>query len=406
MTTRDLLASNRGYAAPLRPGARFLTEDTWRNNPASNPGLLPANADYDVLTQNELERELADQVMKKSQANEARRKIAFLRSLGSNPNINVFQTPTNPQDEELARIIQEHMDAGTRGWNISVGDAKRREAEYYKNLDTALKVRAANRQDYRAGLENERLLQSLEQADRQYGLNQEKNQIGWDRNDIRFAGLSQSEVNRDYMQALSDLDYDVPVDRVLQNYTLTPAQKQRLIDVSKARASGQSQEYAGLQAQSGTYNQALQRATDMAAADFDRRNTGTGLFGTGLFASSPDATKRAAAVEAARQKVMQQFAKDTKARGQILYDPAVDAFSPIAENPNPNVATSGPSGRQGGGNLPFVSTLEQLRQYRPGTRVMTPGGMRIVPQNNFQAPRPAPRPVRGPYDWQQDIYTS
>lgn len=395
MTVEELY--NGVLGAPPRPQPGFYStyEDNWRRDPRSNPMLQQSNEDYDALAYQEAQHALAQKLLKRGMANDAKAKLNTLRQYANNPYAISLDSPNTPP--ELQNILQDEYNAGVRGFGVQVADAKRRQAEYLKNIDLQLKLQANRRANTQAELANDRLNQQIYQQDRLFDLSQEKNNIGWDRNDIRAQAIQGGEMTKDYQDALGMVEAGVPIQNILQSHRLTPNQQKSLVDYGNQIVAQRGQDYNMAQTKAGELNARLNAAQNPAEAAYLKSLQGR-------FYDSPVDTaelmrKRLGAPGA--KAIMDAYNRDKALKGMVTYDANVDAFSPIDPNPRGQMGDlyqqAPPRPVRQGGQLPFVTSVEQLRAYPPGTQVMTPGGIKIVPDLRQQKPR-------GPYDWQQNVY--
>jgi hypothetical protein len=390
VTVEELYNGVLGVPPRPQPGFYSTYEDNWRRDPRSNPMLQQSNEDYDALAYQEAQHALAQKLLKRGMANDAKAKLNTLRQYANNPYAISLDSPNTPP--ELQNILQDEYNGGVRGFGMQVADAKRRQAEYLKNIDLQLKLQANKRANTQAELANDRLNQQIYQQDRLFDLSQEKNNIGWDRNDIRAQAIQGGEMTKDYQDALGMVEAGVPIQNILQSHRLSPAQQQRLVDYGNQLVSQRQQDYGGLQAKAGELNSRLSAAQQQAQAAY--LNSLKGRF----YDSNPDPVEMQRRIAAAGKPIIDAYSKDKNLQRMLTYDANVDAFSPVDPNPRGQMGDlyqQAPPRSQS--RLPFVTSLEQLRAYPPGTQVMTPGGIKIVPDLRQQKPR-------GPYDFQQNVY--
>jgi hypothetical protein len=171
MIRRDLWnqsgRANPGYQLGSTNMAAQRGWDPWKWSPKSNPALQKATDD-DVLMEEQLRRhELATKLLTRENARKAKQESDMMEALLSNGGaVNLFDEPANEQEDMLQSIIQNDVDAGSRGFVIQVADARRRRKEGFENLnyDMRLRDQALDRSKFVDLRERSRRDQDLEEA--------------------------------------------------------------------------------------------------------------------------------------------------------------------------------------------------------------------------------------------------
>jgi hypothetical protein len=164
MIRRDL--NNQYYGRPTTGVMMGSTNfsagagDMWKRDPMRNPSLQEATEDDILMAENFRRHELAQKLLKREEAAKAKRQNDMLQAmLGKQAgSVNLFEKPNSLEEADLQDLIQNDVDAGTRGWNASVGDARRTRKEGFENMALAMKLRdqALDRSKFVNQRENQR----------------------------------------------------------------------------------------------------------------------------------------------------------------------------------------------------------------------------------------------------------
>lgn len=391
----------RSYNDGPQPSFYSMGEDRWRHDPRSNPMLSPANSDYEAMAYNEEVQKLADELLKKNQANQAKQRVALLRSLVQRPEVNLFGAPTSPEEEAAQSIVQEHINAGNRG----VADWQRRLVENKKDAEKAfarnLQLRAArlNEAKFQDDLAKERQMFPLQLqgarsqiADR--ATDNARLQENLARQKQQFADAQKQRRFQEALNLIQRGDVD-PAQLVDAYPDLSPQHFAALNAASEAIGRDDYRTFNAIKSAADNYSNQLSDA--MLNAETGYEDSAKGWFGSDN--ATPEG--REAARERARRSFLQQNQKDFQKFG-TRYDEATGTIVPIQSAPRsrsfapvvparrPGVVPGGGYGAApsfGPGNIPMVRTPSDLQRYSNYPVIMDPAGNK----KNNPAYRPSTR---------------
>jgi LPS sulfotransferase NodH len=120
--------------------------DRWRGDASRNPALLKATDDDMWIEESRRKIELANKLMARENAKKNKSEADMLEYALNSGNSNLYGEPENEQDEELQKLMQEHVDAGMRGlewqWSPKALDRQRKMAFENHALNARLRDQA------------------------------------------------------------------------------------------------------------------------------------------------------------------------------------------------------------------------------------------------------------------------
>jgi hypothetical protein len=229
----------------------------WRRRLLSQP----MTSDYDLLNSQSDLYNLSRETNARAQADQNKRKIALLQRYANQPLPNIYKPAGSPDEQDLQNILQDTLDAESRGWKYQVADyydRPRREAQYLSNLqklqairntdlDNQLAIeRANNDQDYR------------EQSLKQNAANQAATR------QASAATAFNKSLENDYNDALDFVDSGMDPNQVFRYFPrLTPQQRQRIVGLSQT--TNETGAGASARELADEYNQEESRGRELQA---------------------------------------------------------------------------------------------------------------------------------------------
>jgi hypothetical protein len=438
MTIADLYDTARGTRSggPLRsvndgprPDFYAMGEDTWRRDPRRNPMLAPANSDYEELAYNEQVQNLADELLKKNQANRSKQQVEMLRALLQQPNVNLFDKPTNPQEEAVQKIVQEHVNAGTRGVNLWFADTARRKKEAIDARNRAIQERKLAMEEAMFPINKARAIQQY-----QLGKTQQSDLNLYREDQVAAKAQGQQQQQRNQLEAQQQRDYNAALHLIEQEGAnpndlmdafpnLSREHFLALDTAGKALANGQQKQFDEIKQLAQARTDAMNQKVSEAESDYLDRNQHDSHWYNPLswFGGTVPEDVLMKRGQNAREEYLNGLKKD-KAAQALRFDESTGSFVPLAEPPrgytaldrallarrrpmNPNTGggygggySSGPLPVPADG-IPIARTPSELNIYSnyPSFR-STDGRVRRNPNYRPRAAAPPVNPEAG-LDW-------
>lgn len=380
MPRPSLMGQSIGYGAPTSNASDW---DMWRRDVTRNPSLQDATADDEALAWMQEQNRLEHDVLMRGNADRAKNRVDLLKRAQAQIRTNLFSAPTNDFERELQQTIQQHVNAGQRGFQLGYASdvANRKLAQ--QRLENRLKLQDA----------------ALDRARFTRDTNKDIRDFRAQRQDAAFRQLYQKGLltqadKRLQLQQLENLTQGMNADgkmalEAVKDYGMDPEQAIQVFGIPEGSAADVLRAYGGLVSES----ERTAEEDDAAYAEYlnlaeleNRRGKAPqagsgkflGVFGSG--APDPATFDRGQLLQyEADPATMLRLQREAARRG-LRYNPK-DGFTarsrsnrmPIG-SPLSQMTSAQSVARLQSANLPVISSPDQAAKLPSGTVFQTPDG--------------------------------